>query len=257
MKKLEHVIGYKAFNKDLVCRDFQYEIGKKYTHKGDVNLCSNGFHFCEYPLDVFNYYLPSESRYALVDGTYVSDETSDDSKRVSKKLKITAEISLHSLVDAAVKFTLSKVDFNNDKVTNTGYRSASTNTGDRSASTNTGYQSASTNTGYRSASTNTGDQSASTNTGYRSASTNTGDRSASTNTGDQSASTVSGEDSVAIVTGINSKARGAKGCWLVIAEYKETPTEWKLIDIQSIKVDGEKIKADTFYKLIGGKFVEV
>ena len=141
--------------------------------------------------------------------------------------------------------------------TNTGNHSASTNTGDRSASTNTGYQSASTNTGDHSASTNTGDRSASTNTGNRSASTNTGNHSASTNTGDYSAAIVTGDESVAIATGIYGKAKGSIGCYLVIAEWKMTNGEWHIVDVKSTKVDGVKIKADIFYRLVDGKFVEV
>ena len=140
--------------------------------------------------------------------------------------------------------------------TNTGYRSASTNTGNCSASTNTGNYSASTNTGYCSASTNTGDCSASTNTGDRSASTNTGDRSASTNTGDCSASIVEGKDSVAIAFGVDSKAKGALGCYIALAEWKHTNNGFVLKDFQSVKVDDVKIKADTFYKLQNGEFVE-
>ena len=39
--------GYKGFNKDLTCRDFQYEIGKEYKHEGNIKLCNKGFHFCK------------------------------------------------------------------------------------------------------------------------------------------------------------------------------------------------------------------
>ena len=137
--------------------------------------------------------------------------------------------------------------------TNTGYRSASTNTGYRSASTNTGDYSASTNTGYCSASTNTGYRSASTNTGYRSASTNTGNCSASTNTGNCSASRVEGKESVAMAIGYQSKAAGALGCWIVLAEWDDNAEH--IINVKSHKVDGRIIKPDVFYKLKNGKFV--
>ena len=93
--------------------------------------------------------------------------------------------------------------------------------------------------------------------GYRSAATNTGDRSAATNTGYQSAATVSGKESIALAMGVESKARGALGCWIVLAEWVEQEGEWHITDVKCARVDGEKIKADTWYQLNGGAFVEV
>lgn len=96
------------------------------------------------------------------------------------------------------------------------------------------------------------------NTGYQSAATNTGYRSAATNTGDQSASIVEGQDSVAIVTGKDSKAKGSLGCWIVLTERGEWNGEaYPIIEVKAFKVDGEKIKANTFYQLIGGEAIEV
>ncbi|MFR6258927.1 MAG: hypothetical protein ACLULK_09140, partial [Anaerovoracaceae bacterium] len=188
--------AYKGFDKDLKCRGFQYEVGKDYEEER-VELCDCGFHACENPMDVFNYYSPADSRYCEVKLDDVSAEHGSDSKRCGKKINIGAEIGIKGIVEAFVKFTMDKVDWKNDKESNTGDQSAATNTGDRSAATNTGDQSAATNTGYQSAATNTGYQSAATNTGHRSAATNTGDQSAATNTGDQSAATNTGDRSAA------------------------------------------------------------
>ena len=151
--------------------------------------------------------------------------------------------------------------------TNTGDRSAATNTGDQSAATNTGNQSAATNTGDRSAATNTGNQSAATNTGDQSAATNTGNWSAATNTGNWSAATntgnwsavsVEGKDSIAIAFGAKSKAKGALGCYIVLAEWtKNDNGERELKTVKCHKVDGETIKPDTWYMLKNGKFTEV
>jgi hypothetical protein len=155
---------------------------------------------------------------------------------------------------------------NQSAATNTGYQSAATNTGDRSAATNTGNRSAATNTGNRSAATNTGYQSAATNTGYQSAATNTGnysaatntgDQSAATNTGNQSAATVEGKNSVAIATGLQSKAKASLGSAIVVVERGEwNGNSYPLKAICSAIVDGEKIKADTFYTVKDGVFVE-
>nr|DAJ05699.1 MAG TPA: hypothetical protein [Caudoviricetes sp.] len=141
--------------------------------------------------------------------------------------------------------------------TNTGNQSAATNTGDQSAATNTGYRSAATNTGNQSAATNTGNQSAATNTGYQSAATNTGYRSAATNTGYRSAAAVEGRESFAIATGIEGMAKGSLGCYIAVAEYEETEDGYRLVDFKSHIVDGETIKADTFYMLKNGEFMEV
>ena len=138
--------------------------------------------------------------------------------------------------------------------TNTGDCSAATNTGDCSAATNTGHRSVATNTGNCSAATNTGDCSAATNTGNWSAATNTGDCSAATNTGNWSAAKVTGKQSVAVATGYQSKASGALGCWIVLAELSDNN---EIINMQTARVDGKKIKPDTWYQLKGGDFVEV
>ena len=150
--------------------------------------------------------------------------------------------------------------------TNTGDQSAATNTGNRSAATNTGYQSAATNTGYQSAATNTGDQSAATNTGDQSAATNTGDESAATNTGNRSAATntgyrsaasVEGFESIAIVTGYDCKAKGSLGCWIVLTERGEWDgNTYPIKCVKSFKVDGKKVKSNTWYKLINGKLTK-
>ena len=227
---------YKGFDKDLKCCDFQYEIGKEYEEER-AEICDTGFHACENPLDVFGYYAPADSRYCEVE-LDANDQKSDDSKRVGKKISIKAEIGIAGIIKAGLEYIKDQVNWDDDKKSNTGYRSAATNTGNCSAATNTGYRSAATNTGYRSAATNTG---------YRSA---------ATNTGDQSAATVEGKESVAMAIGYNSKAKGSLGCFIVLAEYKNLGREYHIVDVKSAKVDGKKIKPDTFYKLINGEFVE-
>ena len=207
---------YKGFDKDLRCKDFQYEIGKEYeTERAEI--CEEGFHACEFPLDALWYYNPADSRFCEVE-LDANEQTRDDSKRVGKKIKIGAEIGLSGLVKAGVKFILEKADFENAKATNTGNSSAATNTG------------------------------------YSSAATNTGDCSAATNTGNRSAATVEGKESIAIVTGNGSKASGKRGCWLVLTERDNKN---HVLGVQAVKVDGETIKEDAFYTLSGGKVTEV
>ena len=213
--------AYKGFNKNLKCRDFQYEIGKEYKEK-KATVCDCGFHSCLSPIDVLGYYPPADARgnlnrFCEVEIPEEMDKSDDDSKVATKSIKINAEIGLKGLVEAGVNFILEKVNWENSREANTGDQSAATNTGDQSAATNTGY------------------------------------RSAATNTGDQSAATVEGADSIAIATGYAGKAKGALGCFIVIAERS---TDYKLIDVKATRVDGKVIKANTYYKLVDSKFVE-
>ena len=149
--------------------------------KKKANICDCGFHACEFPMDVFGYYPPSDSRYCEVELEANDQKSSDDSKRVGKKISVKAEIGIAGIIKAGVEYIKEQVDWENDKATNTGNKSAATNTGNKSAATNTGDQSAATNTG---------------------------DYSAATNTGDYSAATVEGKESIALATGIGSKAKG-------------------------------------------------
>ena len=227
---MSKVHGFKGYDKNLQCRGFQYEIGKTYEHEGKAVTCESGFHFCEYPLDVFGYYPPATSRYTEVVGEGCADNSGQgDSKVCASKLTIGAEIGILGIVKASIEYIKSHIDAEKEEKQE-------------------GYQSAATNTGYQSAATNTGDCSAATNTGYQSAATNTGNR---------SAASVSGKESVAMAIGYDSKAKGALGCWIVLGEQKQDDEyNWHLVDVQCFKVDGEKIKVDTFYKLKDGQPME-
>ena len=182
-----------------------------------ADICHKGFHACENPMDVFRYYNPADSRYCEVD-LDTNEQTDGDSKRVGKKIKIETEIGLSGLIQAGVKFILGKVDFKIAEESNTGDRSTATNTGNQSAATNTGNQSA------------------------------------ATNTGNWSAATVGGTESIAVVTGYGSKAKGTVGCWLVLTERDE---KMHILGVRAVCVDGETIKADTFYMLKNGAIIEV
>ena len=243
--------AYKGFNKDLQCTPndtkFQYEVGKEYEEES-AEACCSGFHSCENPLDVFSYYPPSDSRYCEVEADGDINKDDSDSKIASTKIKIGVEIGVKGIIEAGVKFILDNADFENATATNAGNYSAAVNTGNCSVATNAGNCSAATNTG---------DCSVATNTGNYSAATNTGDHSAATNTGDHSAATVEGKESVAICTGIEGKAKGALGCWLVLAEWVKTDDEYHLVNVKSHKVDGKILRPGTFYVLKNNEFKEV
>lgn len=197
---MEKIKGYKGFDKDMTCRGFQYESGKDYTYDGDIECCRSGFHFCENPLEVLSYYPPATSRFCEVEGSGNSDGENDDSKISVSNLHIGLEIGLSGLIQAGIKFILDKVNYNNNKATNTG------------------------------------------------------DRSAATNTGNYSAAEVKGKESIAIAAGYNSKASGTIGCWLVLTERN---SNYEIVDVKAVRVDGHSIKENTFYSLENGQIKEI
>ncbi|AUR93214.1 hypothetical protein NVP1185O_27 [Vibrio phage 1.185.O._10N.286.49.C2] len=271
----DSIVSYKGFDKNMKCRDFQYQIGETFTHEGEVKQCSSGFHACPAPLATFGYYAPADSRFCVVEQS--GDMSEGDDKVASSVLTVKAEINFFDMVKAQIEWV--KNNLKDDNESNTGDYSAASNTGDQSAASNTGDYSAASNTGYQSAASNTGDYSAASNTGNRSAASNTGDQSAASNTGnysaasntgdhsaasntgyqsaasntgDYSAASVEGEQSVAIVTGYDSKAKASEGSWVVITERND---DYEIIDIKTAKA-GVDIEPDTYYKLVNGEFVK-
>ncbi|EEN8283688.1 hypothetical protein GI005_08005 [Salmonella enterica] len=250
----KEIVTFKGFNKDLKCRDFQFEIGKTFHHDGKVEACGSGFHACECPFDVFSYYSPADSRFAETISFGITDREEDgDTKIASASITIKAELTLPQFIQRGIEWIWSKIDKSLEQQIMCGNWSAATNTGDRSAATNTGNRSAATNTGNWSAATNTGNRSAATNTGNWSAATNTGNWSAATNTGDRSAAEVSGSQSVAAAFGIEGKARASEGGAIVLC-YRDEDGE--LIHIRASKVGENGIMPNTWYQLNeDGEFV--
>jgi len=99
----QKIKAYKAFDKDLSCRGFKYEVGKEYEETGDIKACEKGFHACPYPLDVFSYYTPAGSRFCEVEQSGKIDDSESD-KVCSSKIRIGAELDIRGLVKAAVSY---------------------------------------------------------------------------------------------------------------------------------------------------------
>ena len=237
----EIIKSYKGFNKNMTCRDFQYEEGKEYEEPS-VEICNHGFHACEYPLDCLGYYVPNKSVYHEVEQSGEIQKQSDDSKVASTKIKIGAEISIAGLVKAAIEYTTERTKKESDNDNQSGASSA---TGDKGASSATGYKGASSATGDYGASSATGNCGASSATGYK----------GSAEAGDS--------DSVAVAWGYHGKAKGVLGSYLVLADWEGnernywTQNQWKFKGAKMVRVDGENIKPDTWYTMKDGKIVEV
>ena len=213
-KKSDTVLHcFKGFDKDLKCRDFQYEVGKEYKEE-KASLCDCGFHACESPLDVFAYYSPATSRYCSVDLDATGECNSDDSKRVGTKITVGAEIGIPGLAKAHIEYVKSHTTFEH-----TDPKQATA--GDSGAAT----------AGYGGAAT----------AGYGGAATSRG-------------FVCVGAKGVGLVRGNNVKAKGGLGSILVICE--ENDNDYGIKEWKAAVVDGEAVKADVFYMLKNGEFVE-
>lgn len=140
----------------------------------------------------------------------------------------------------------------------TGDYSASSSIGDEGLSITTGCRSASTATGCQSSSFAIGDESVSAVTGYYGTSFADGNCSVSVATGFCGTSYVQHKNAIAVAWGFEARAKGVIGSYIVCAEWKiDSETEiWHFIQAKMAKVDGEKIKENTYYQLIDGKFIE-
>ena len=244
----QKIKAYKAFDKDLSCRGFKYEVGKEYEETGDIKACEKGFHACPYPLDVFGYYAPAGSRFCEVEQSGKIDDSESD-KVCSSKIRIGAELDIRGLVKAAVSFVkercTNECNADRGKPATAGNYGAAT-AGDSGAATAGNYGAATA--GYSGAAT-AGNYGAATAGDYGAATA--GDRGAATARGKAS----TGSNGLSVARGNNVQVKGGIGAILVIAEEREDT--YDIVDWKAVLVDGEIVKADTWYRLENGELVEV
>ena len=236
MKKVaEPIKAYKGFDKNLKCRGFQYEIGKEYElpEGQHPSACNNGFHACPNPNDLFAFYSPNEgNRYCLVELSGEIDDSESD-KIAASHIRIVKELTIMEVANSRKNYTeehcTNEKNAEPGKPATAGYRGAAT----------AGYRGAAT-AGDQGAAT-AGDQGAAT-AGYRGAATSRG-------------KTKVGANGVATVRGNNVMVCGGLGAILVIAEEKDNNYDIK--DWKAVVVDGKKVKADTWYKLVDGELTEI
>ena len=163
----------KGFDANLQCRGFQFEVGKTYTHEGDVSACKSGFHAIpedKHPLAVFDYYAPAGSRFCIVD--VGGDIARQEDKVAAQILTVGKEIGISGLVADAVAFVTSRAKLEGQSAT--GDHGAASATGDHGAASATGYQGAASATGYQGAASATGWKGAASATGWKGAASATG-----------------------------------------------------------------------------------
>ena len=229
--------SYKAFDKNMQCRGFQYEVGKEYEMEGHIECCKSGFHACEYPWDVFDYYDMLESRFAEVEQSGTIDREEDTTKVCSSRIKIKEELKLADIINIGVEWL--KDITSPSKVKKDG---ALNDNGDRKKQIGS-----------------SGDSAKIGSSGDSAQIGSSGDSAQIGSSGDSAKIDSTGTDSVIMCAGYKSKAKAKIGSWITLAEwvYCEEKGRQVPVCVKTEYVDGENIKADTYYQLIGGVFTEV
>ena len=216
----ENVItSYKGFDKNMKCRGFKYEVGKEYEMDGEIRCCNRGFHACKSPIEVWDYYDMLNSRFAEVEQSGKIDEEEMSTKICSSRIKIKAELKLADIINIGVEWL--KDITSPSKVKADGVLN---------------------DNGYR-----------------RKQIGSSGNYAKIGSSGDYAQIDSTGEDSVIMCAGNESKAKAKVGSWITLAEWKWSDEKNRNVPVcvKTEYVDGENIKADTWYQLKNGKFVEV
>ncbi len=241
----------------MTCRGFQYQEGKEHEHKGKVEACESGFHACENPIDCLKYYEPGKSVYHEVELSGETDRDSADSKIAASHIRIGARLDIAGLCKATFEYVRSRCTNENNaepgKPATAGECGAAT-AGKYGAAT-AGKYGAATAGNYGAATAGecgaatAGNYGAATAGNYGAATA--GNRGAATSRGKSS----TGTNGLSVARGNNVMVRGGLGAVLVVAE--ENSDNYDIKEWKAVVVDGERIKADTWYKLVDGQFTEV
>ena len=220
--------SYKGFDSSLSCRDFQYEVGKEYEMDGRIKCCKRGFHACESPLEVFDHYDMLKSRFAEVEQSGIIDREDNSTKVCSSHIKIKAELKLADIINIGVEWlkditSPSKVKTDSSLIDN-GERGKQIGSSGNYAQIGS-----------------------------------SGDYAKIGSSGDYAQIDSTGVDSVIMCAGYKSKAKAKIGSWITLAEwvYNDKKGSYVPVCVKTEYVDGENIKADTYYQLIDSVFTEV
>ena len=256
------IIAYKGFDKNLKCREFQYEVGKEYEMDGDIKCCERGFHACESPLEVFDYYDMLNSRFAEVEHSGEIDKEENTTKVCSSKIKVKAELKLADIINLGVEWIkdvtspakLKKETDLNDNCNNSAKIGSS---GYYAKIGSSGNYAQIGSSGYYAKIGSSGDSAQIGSSGYYAKIGSSGNYAKIGSSGNYAQIESTGNHSVVMAAGNNSIAKAKIGSWITLAEWDCIDGVWIPICVKTEKVDGEHIKADTLYKLVNGEFKEV
>ena len=256
------IIAYKGFDKNLKCRDFQYEVGKEYEMDGDIKCCERGFHACESPLEVFDHYDMLNSRFAKVEQSGEIDKEENSTKVCSSRIKVKAELKLADIINLGVEWikdvtSPAKLKKETDLDDNGGYSAQIGSSGDYAKIGSSGDSAQIGSSGDYAKIGSSGDYAKIGSSGYSAQIGSSGDSAQIGSSGDYAKIESTGNHSVVMAAGDNSIAKAKIGSWITLAEWDCINGVWIPICVKTEQVDGERIKADTFYKLVNGEFKEV
>ena len=300
--------SYKGFDKNLKCRDFQYEIGKEYEMDGEIRVCNRGFHACESPFEVFDHYSMIGSRFCEVEQDGNISKEDRGTKICSSKIKIKAELKLADMINLGVEWlkeitspekiktsikdnssgNYAKIGSSGDdaqigssgnyaKIGSSGNYAKIGSSGDGAqiGSSGDGAKIGSSGDGAKIGSSgnyaqigssgddakigSSGDGAKIGSSGNYAQIGSSGDDAKIGSSGDGAKIDSTGEGCVIMCAGINSVAKASKGSWITLSEWSYSDKKQRYIPVcvKTEFVDGEKIKADTYYKLAGGVFKEI
>ena len=245
--------SYKGFDKKLKCRDFQYEIGKEYEMDGEIKVCSRGFHACESPFDVFDHYTMIDSRFCEVEQDGNISKEDRGTKICSSKIKIKAELKLADMINLGVEWLK---EITSPEKIKTSIKDNSSGNGAQIGSS--GYDAKIGSSGYGAQIGSSGNDAQIGSSGYGAKIGSSGNYAQIGSSGNYAKIDSTGEGCVIMCAGINSVAKASKGSWITLSEwsYSDKKKRYIPVCVKTEFVDGEKIKADTYYSLKGGVFVE-
>ena len=186
---------------------------------------------------MLNYYdANGKSRFGEVEqyGTLSTDD--NDTKQSSSKIKIKAEIGMAGLFNAGVEWIKEKT--NPAPIIKETEIMGDNQSGDCAKIGSSGY----------------GAQIGSSGDCAQIGSSGDGAQIGSSGDSDKIEST--GEDSVVCCAGYNCTARASIGSWITLSEWKYSDDKKRYVPVcvKTEYVDGERIKADTWYRLVDGEF---
>ena len=283
------ITAYKGFDKDFKCRGFQYEVGKDYKMDGDIQCCKRGFHACESPFEVFDYYDMLSSRFAVVELSGTIDKEKKSTKICSSNIKIKAELNIADIVKLGIEWikdiTLSPkaggdIGLNDNsgdsaligssddyaKIGSSGAFAQIGSSGDYAKIGSSGYAKIGSSGDYAQIGSSgnfaqigsSGDYAQIGSSGDSAQIGSSGDYAKIGSSGDFAQINSTGEHSVIMAAGYNSIVKASLGSWITLAEWEINDDSNSIpICVKTEKVDGRRIKADTYYRLVNGEFKEV